>query len=528
MFPEPLTTISFTLGCVSFLLSSLPNLDQRRRQILECRDFLLKFEGQLVNLESTYQGWCTVWGGLTQDQYIQAWGTQSSINRVKIWTADIDDRFRRIEEEIRGNQRDQFRRVLDRIRQSFPRGQEADMPNEGDVEWWIRMTDRIRRQTSQSAVVPDENVRNTGIGYRIAFSFYKNDVLKTNMDILAKTVADLDIFTTREYWKLRWTYTKPTPTQSELDRALRLQRLLNEFTDFGRNLYQAQLHKNRNVDDRSRRLWTLELRTPDLTGNSADIDSFGRVNIDFCLADDFNNPPVDLKRVRIFYPLTTRTTLELTQNMEISTMVETLYGELSGRDWINCNRDGFSSLVSPKRCSAPLRRLFEWNTLQDEKVFKASVLDRLTLAVGVVNWTLLLWLTEWTSELCCCQIHLQELPKGEKRFTLSVENHACEGTNRQRRKIVSLGVMLAEILVGTPMRAHPSPQNEQNVISVQQNRQQPWLVERWKHSPLAVGGFWETIQINEVLQDVKSKVDEVGGSQSVVAAVGFCLSNPTF
>jgi hypothetical protein len=88
--------------------------------------------------------------------------------------------------------------------------------------------------------------------------------------------------------------------------------------------------------------------------------------------------------------------------------------------------------------------------------------------------------------------------------------------------------MLAEILVGTPMRALPPSQNEQNVIGVQQNRQQPWLVERWKHSRLSPRGFWETIEISEVLQDVKSKIGLLGNSQSVVAAVGYCLSNPVF
>jgi hypothetical protein len=144
--------------------------------------------------------------------------------------------------------------------------------------------------------------------------------------------------------------------------------------------------------------------------------------------------------------------------------------------------------------------------LQDEKAFKASALDRLTLAVGVVNWTLLLWPTDWTSELCCCQIHLQELPKGERKFTLSVENHVCVAANRQSRKTVSLGVMLSEILIGTPMRALPPPQNDENVIGVQQNWQQPWLVERWKHSPPGPGGFWERIEISEVLQDVKSSL----------------------
>jgi hypothetical protein len=166
--------------------------------------------------------------------------------------------------------------------------------------------------------------------------------------------------------------------------------------------------------------------------------------------------------------------------------------------------------------------------LHDEELLRASELDRLTLAVGVVNWTLLLWLTEWTSELCCCQIRLQELPNGERQFTLSTENDVCVSTNRQRRKIVSPGVTLAEILVGTPMRALPPPQNDENVIGVQRNRQQPWLVERWKHSSLGPGGSWETIQIGEVLQDVKSKIRLVGGSQSVAAAVGYCLSNPTF
>jgi hypothetical protein len=261
----------------------------------------------------------------------------------------------------------------------------------------------------------------------------------------------------------------------------------------------AQKLKNRSVDDRSRRTWTLELRIPDITANSGDINSFGPVNIDFSLADDFNNPPVDLKRVRILYPLRNRTTRQLAQDTEISTIIETLYGELSGQDWNDCNNDGFSSLESAKRRSAPLRRIFEWNTLHDEKTLKASEFDRLTLAVGIVNWTLLLWLTEWTSELCCCQIRLQELPKGERKFTLSPENHVCLATNRQRRKIIFLAVMLAEILVGTPMRALPPSQNEQNVIGVQQNRLQPWLVERWKLSRLGPGGFWETIEISEVL-----------------------------
>jgi hypothetical protein len=189
-----------------------PNLDQKRRQILERRDFLLKFQRQLLNLQSTYQGWCMVWGGLTQDQYIQAWGNRSTINQVRAWTADIDDQFQRIEQQIRGDQRDQFRRVLDRISQSLPRRREADTPDKGDVEWWRTMTDRICVQTSQSALVASENVRNTGIGYRIAFSFFTNDVLKINMDNLAKTVAELDTFTTREYWKLRWAYPRPTPT----------------------------------------------------------------------------------------------------------------------------------------------------------------------------------------------------------------------------------------------------------------------------------------------------------------------------
>jgi hypothetical protein len=186
------------------------------------------------------------------------------------------------------------------------------------------MTDRICVQTSQSALVASENVRNTAIGYRIAFSFFTNDVLKINMDNLAKTVAELDTFTTREYWKLRCAYPGPTPTQAELDRALRPRGLLAQFTEFGSTLYMAQKLKNRSVDDRSRRTWTLELRIPDITANSGDINSFGRVNIDFSLADDFNNPPVDLKRVRILYPLRNRTTRQLAQDTEISTIIETL------------------------------------------------------------------------------------------------------------------------------------------------------------------------------------------------------------
>jgi hypothetical protein len=529
MFPETVSAISFVLGCVSFLLSSLPNIYQKKQQISQCREFLQNFERQFRNLQGKYEAWRRVWGGLPEEKYRQAWGT-SNVFRVQRWTADIRDHFRRIEVEVRGPRRAQLRRVIGGIRRNVGQPpEEVDQLNDRDLEWWKRLVEQISQNRSPTVV--DESIRKAGIPYRIAFAFFKNDVLKLNLDNLAKTVEDLDKFTTYAYWKLRWSHTKGTPTELEVNRSLRLQDTLNELNDFARLLYEAQRNKNQRVGDLRRRLWTLELRPPDLTGNSGDLNSAGRIDIDFCLVDHSSGAPSDLKRARILYKPIDPTVLQLASESRVATTLEQLYGELSGGDWYNRCRlrdEGFRSLISAPRCSVPLRTLFERNILREEKMLKASVLDRATLAVGLGNWTLLLWMTDWTSEPCCCRIRFHQLPRSKTSFTLSVENHACDLVNQQERKIVSLGVVLTEILLGTPMRARPPLPRGPDILGLEYNRLIPWLIQKWRPGLLDIGGYWETVKLSQVLQDLKEKLDIVGGRDSLVEAIGFCLDNPPF
>jgi hypothetical protein len=261
MFPEPISAIGFVLSCVSFLLSSLSSLDQRRRQILECRDFLVKFSRQLADLQSKYEGWRLVWGGLSREKYILAWGSQTNFDLVLAWTTDIKDQFQRIEQEVRGKQRDQLRRVVDRICQNLPGGQQADLDDD-DLQWWRVKIERIHDQSSASLTNVNENVRSTEIGYRIAFSLFKNETLEKSLVALDKTVTYLDTCTTREYSKLRWTNTKDRPIGDELTQSLRLQQLLENSMDFGKTLFEDQSRKNQQQGNMRPRLWTLDSGHP--------------------------------------------------------------------------------------------------------------------------------------------------------------------------------------------------------------------------------------------------------------------------
>ena len=474
-----------------------------------------------MNIQVNYDGWRKVWGGLSEEKYRQAWGA-SNITRVQRWVGAINDLLQTIEDEIRGPQPAQLRRIVERLRRSGDQ-QERDLPTTGDVEWWRNLVVRIR---TRSPPAVDENVRNAGIPYRIAFAFFLNDVLKTNLDNLARTIVDLDKFTTDEYWKLRWAFTKGTPSQSDVSRSLYLEDIRSEYTDFARMLYGRQKTKNEGLRDQDNRLWSLELRLPDLTGDSSDLETLGRLDLDFCLADRFGRPPVDLRRVRILYEPS-----DLTPTLQVDRIVEELYSELHGNNWFERCRlrnEGFRSLDSPHRRSVPLRNLFEENILQDQRTLKAFSFDQAKLAVGLVNWTLLLWLTDWTVEPCCCRIRVHQLKRSETTFTLSDEDHTCDRGHQQERKILSLGIALTEILLGTPVRVRPPLATGQDVLGVGYMRPVSWTIQKRKSGLFGLGEYWETVKLNQILQDIKEKLDLVGASHSLVEATGFCLSNPTF
>jgi hypothetical protein len=525
MFPEPVSAVGFVLGCISFLLSSLPSIYQKKRQISQCKEFLENFERQFRNIQGKYEGWRKVWGGLPEEKYRQAWGL-NNIVRVQGWIKAIHDHFQQIGEEIRGPQPAQFRRVVERLRRNGVR-QGADLPTPSDFEWWTGLIERIR---NRSPVVVDENVRNAGIPYRIAFAFFRNDVLKTNLDNLARTVDDLDKFTTHEYWKLRWSYTKGTPTQSEVNRSLNLQDIRSEYTDFASLLYKRQKIKNEELGDLRSRQWSLELRLPDLTGDSSDIDSLGRIGLDFCLADRSSRPP-DLKRATILYTPSDATASQSALSLRIDRTLDQLYLKFRGGNWngpCRARDEGFKSLVSARRRSVPLRTLFERNIFHDEEMLKASAFDQAKLPVGLVNWTLLLWLTDWTSEPCCCRIRLHQLERSVITFTMSTEDHACDRGTQQESKIISLGVALTEILLGTPVRVRPPLPDRPDILGLGYNRAVPWQIQKREPGLLGFGVKWEPVKLNQILQDIKEKLDLIGASHSLVEAIGFCLNNPTF
>lgn len=167
-----------------------------------------------------------------------------------------------------------------------------------DLEWWTELVERIR---NRSPVTVSANVRDAGITYRITFAFFKNDVLKTNLDNLARTVDELDKFTTHQYWKLRWSYTISTPTDLDVESSLNLQRIRGKYTDFASLLYRRQMVKNAALGDLNERQWSLELRQPDNRGDINNLSFLDRTHFDFCLADRFSRPLSDLKRARILY-----------------------------------------------------------------------------------------------------------------------------------------------------------------------------------------------------------------------------------
>lgn len=80
-------------------------------------------------------------------------------------------------------------------------------------------------------------------------------------------------------------------------------------------------------------------------------------------------------------------------------------------------------------------------------------------ALGLINWTLLLWNTSWTNCICTCCIRFMDIniAGGMQAATLTpldnVSNHAvsCSGYGLEGRKAPLLGLSLAELAIRKPI-----------------------------------------------------------------------------
>jgi hypothetical protein len=176
--------------------------------------------------------------------------------------------------------------------------------------------------------------------------------------------------------------------------AFRLKNFVHNLTGFADALYE----ECQNTQGTS--AWALELQPPEWRKTVEDWDHTAIFEIDFASLLGPLSPSTlpREKRFRIAYEG------GVTQVSAVSDhMRRIILGQPPANVTVVTERPPSS------RKTPPLRVLFRGGFFDTDIVYKAWEEDRARLALGLANWTLLLWSTNWTGELCCCVIEFVKL-----------------------------------------------------------------------------------------------------------------------
>ncbi|KAH7086631.1 hypothetical protein FB567DRAFT_629654 [Paraphoma chrysanthemicola] len=98
--------------------------------------------------------------------------------------------------------------------------------------------------------------------------------------------------------------------------------------------------------------------------------------------------------------------------------------------------------------------------------------DRANLIYGICEWSILLWNSPWLEKLCChgifFEIEAESSDRKNQIFKVGAGHDGCRGVDH-RSRLMNLGVVLAQLVLGYPIRPSTYP-----------SRFEQWMDGQWK------------------------------------------------
>lgn len=420
------------------------------------------------------------------------------------------------------------------------------LPREDDWIMWESETEKFRSSLDTSL-----KIRDIGVAYRIAFALFKNQTLGERLGRLKQGIANISELSSKQFDRLQGESTTNEPNYDKLDEAVRLKDCVDQLTSFAKALFeQHKLSQNNQT-------WALELRFPDSCSNLKDWDSISSIDLDFAVSIKNDQKWVN-KRVRIRYTrgMLDQPGIAMDVIKEISVVINEMIAGMSRgasepaiigngethtpeagpvQDLVvgdggsrlqereqtqevqqarmqHVEGDSTENLRAKERDKSlrlfpastrktfPFRKLFEDGFFEREDVYKAWEPDRARLTLGLVNWTILLWNTPWTTEPCCCGIRFEQVPQSAIHTFKTGEHKDC---SHEAWKLQHLGLVLAELIMASPLRVVPEPPGFKYQQCI-------------RHADTTK---WENISREGILETVRKR----SGSETISNAVKFCL-----
>lgn len=429
---DPMTitaAIGFSLSVLSFISSTLPTLIRHKDEIVQCRTRLETYIYRLRDHQMYMIGWRYIWygeHGFADELYIHCWG-EAGYSEMQSRLKHIRDLIKSLEAHLK---------LSDEHQQLSPT----------EHRRWSEIFENIKMNRHQNATRP-------GSLDRVAFALVKNTKLQEELDRLKTLVEGLHTYSRRLLRDQQKFNPEKDVTNEELqklDSAFTLEKGLSKFaTDlFTFHSDTDQVHE-----------WDLELRLPDADGDAAlpEITDIATLSIDFLLQCKCPCEIDMARRFRVEYRTRHHSQGNDPPWLAGKSMIDQFRSCSSGPYFYgNFEFDEpCHSLENPYTQDRSLKILFgEGEACGITR--KAFDHDRISIALALVNWVILLYNTPWTSAPCTCKLRRVQLQSSQERyvFVSKLDTHSgpvCFDEDLSNRKLVLLGTALAELALATSL-----------------------------------------------------------------------------
>lgn len=455
---EPLSALAvlgFAMGTLGCIVSTISKVDEKIKDIHECKSRLRSFNWQLEDAYLELRVWHSIWIGkkaFPRETYVHFWGIEG-LDDIQSRVGGITE----LSDEIK---------VL--LRQPGI-NESGKSLSHSELKVWHDLIDRDVAELPSWGYLDH---RKAGLVHKIGFTLFHNASLLEKIGRLKSHVEGLRDYAQKTFRLKQQTDPNQKVTPPELRHTSDLKIFVDQISTFASLLYQSRLPS-------SRLEWAIELGPPD-AGYALDLWSeVDRMYIDFMVRDTALDVETRASRVRISVeekPAQTGFIVQRVHDVVLS----------HGEHLPEFSRL-FSLLEKPARRSRPLRKMLTEGVFsgKDRKSFEV---ERADLIYGLGHWMILLWNTPWSRDLCTCGIRCTLLADTHTRHSFSPNpqrSHRypmCHPSKLAEDRFILLGIALAEIALALPISVILEHENTTYVVGeelVSQKRLLGMLRERF-------------------------------------------------
>ncbi|EPE26729.1 hypothetical protein GLAREA_02643 [Glarea lozoyensis ATCC 20868] len=393
---DPLSVIGYVgtaAGLVGFLVSTVTRIEQYQRDFRDAAFKLNWYEDRLTSVEGEMTAWGRLWcGGYSEDDYQSFWGRKGFDS--------VQRKMTLIQHEVNGIGLLLYGQVL-----ANEDGQVSGIVDRDWEHWKLQL----------------QKLRSVDLISRIFFASFRGANLKERTSELEKMVSNLKSDTQRLLFEIQFRpTTNPTVDDDVLQRVLDRKAWVDEHKLILTKLFNLSRQWGK---------WSLVLRPPDEQGEPSSIDGGNGIKIEF----DALSAVIDGQNTRDlgivdFHP---------SQFLRTNPTINQWYSD-EARD---ANRR------VPTREDYLVAR-FTITRGRRETGYRQQLARA---AIGLVNWTMLLWNTPWTDGICSCQLRFVTFRRKEINITVATfaAANTCEKTRRPHimDKSLLMGISLAELAI---------------------------------------------------------------------------------